>query len=64
MCMLCIEIAKRKMTAKEIASAYIETVHDEKHAEEVAQVMKDNGVLGEVLVELLDMAAKPNGTPQ
>jgi len=57
MCILCVEIAKNKMTCREIARAFIEiSVVNEKHAEEILVELEKNGNLAEVQEELVNMA--------
>ena len=53
MCLLCIEIAKGSMTAREIASAYIE-ISDFEHQTEVMVELSKKGMLEEVSEALTD----------
>lgn len=60
MCLLCIEIAKGKMTFKEIGSALGEFHVDPEHEKELEQVILDNVKLDasdETLAEYLKIAS-------
>lgn len=57
MCLLCIEIAKGKMTTKEMARAYVEVANSQ-HATEILDVLDKNGKLDEFQDTLIEMAAK------
>jgi uncharacterized membrane-anchored protein YjiN (DUF445 family) len=57
MCLLCIEIAKGKMTTKEMVRAYVEVANNP-HATEVLEVLEKNGKLDEFQDTLLELAAK------
>ncbi len=58
MCLLCIEIAKGKMTSREIASAYAEIGSDNPHANEILKVLDETDKLDGVRDALLDMAVE------
>lgn len=61
MCILCVEIAKGKMTKKEIASAYMEANVDGEHVPEVMEVLEQNGLLEDVSEILMDIAWEKSG---
>jgi hypothetical protein len=55
MCILCISIAKKNMTAKEIASAYVEISDNNPHATEILDTLEKEGQIDAVRDALLDM---------
>lgn len=58
MCLLCVSIIKDKLTAKEIARAYMEVTED--HADEVNEVLlqHDPDLIPEIIKELFDIQEK------
>lgn len=58
MCMLCVEIAKRSMTPKEIARAWVE-MRENPHAQDVIEVLHRHDQAEEVYEEVREIVIGP-----
>lgn len=55
MCVLCVEVQKQRMTVREVARAFRETVVSNEHFDEVLETINKNYGTDEVAVELSDL---------
>lgn len=55
MCYLCIETLKSKITPKEIARAYREYTMTQMHLDKFAEILREMGILDEVIDEYLSL---------